>query len=189
MADMLAEPDELRTFIGRDDLDDAHATLALTLATGLVQNACRQRLVAVADDVAVLTPERRPYLLLPERPVTAVTTVEATNYGDTAWQELDATRWQLVNGNGALMYDVGLDWDFPNVRVTYDHGFAVIPEDLRAVVLGIAMRTVTNPNGVRSEQIGSYSYTLATGSTDGLTVYERDVCNRYRQRTYAMRGC
>lgn len=187
MADMLATPDELRTYID-GDVEDARAQLALTIATALVQNACAQRLVPVADDVVELAPRRAHIIELPERPATAVALVEVTDHGATMWQRLDPATWQLVQGH-AIWAD-NWTWTWRRVRVTYSHGFTVVPEDLKAVVLGIAMRTVTNVNGVRSEQIGSYSYTLA-GSAEGvgpsLTKYERDVCNRYRRRTHAMR--
>jgi hypothetical protein len=185
----LATAGELRTFVADDNLTETQAALALQLATSLVQAATRQRLVAVTGDVVELTPSRSRCLRLPEHPVTAVAKVEVMQYGAFDWLPYTPDAWQL-HGNQLW---TAWQWDHTPwsrnafVRVTYDHGFATVPDDLKAVALGIASRLVTNPSGVRSEQIGSYSYTLATdGQAVALTRYEADVCNRYRQNTYAM---
>lgn len=189
MADMLADVAELRTFLRDDALDEAHATQALELATGLVQAGTRQRLVHVEDDVVDLAPSRSNLLTLPEFPVLSITSVEGRRWGYDTWDAYDAASWMQ---SGMAVWTAAKTWlGYERIRVTYDHGYVVIPQDLKAIVLAIAARAVENPNGVRSETIGAYSYTLA-GSADGLgaqlTKYERSICNRYRLRTYAMRA-
>src|SRR5688500_5174037 len=81
MADMLATVAELASW-REQDLDTASATLALEVATGWIQNATGQRLVAVTNDTVTLRGDRSS-VWLPERPVTAVGAVTTTAYGVT----------------------------------------------------------------------------------------------------------
>jgi hypothetical protein len=57
------------------------------------------------------------------------------------------------------------------------------PDDIKAVVLAIAGRVVSNPNDIRQETVGSESLTYAT-ETIGvqLTAFETADLKRYRVR-------
>lgn len=193
MADQLANADELRAFLGvsETELSTDRADSVLSSATALVQATCRQRLVAVDDDQVELTLPHGPgHMLtrrveLPERPVRAVSLVQTMDYGAASeWFTQDATSWQLVNNS--VWREI--PWRYHRMRVTYDHGFNEVPQDLKWAVMSVASRNVVNSQGVRSETIGSYSYTLGNDQVSGsLNSGEREVCMRYRQRTYAMR--
>jgi hypothetical protein len=52
----------------------------------------------------------------------------------------------------------------PRVQVTYSHGYQVIPDELRAIVTGVAVRLATNPQNLRTEQVGGVSVTWASES-------------------------
>ena len=165
---------------------DAQARLAIDVATGVVQRACAQTLLPVVGDVVTLA-GGQPTLILPERPVTAVSGV--AGYDSGAW------RW---DGRDMLMLTAGAVWSatvtshawmvWPDtVTVTYSHGFTSIPADLKGVCLTVATRLLDNPSGVRAETVAGYSATYGDAAGISLTATERAVCNTYRRRTTALR--
>lgn len=183
MADMFATVDELRTYAQAPDMEDATATQALELATALVQAEAGRRLLrSVTTDV--LTAPRSAYLELPEKPVHAVTGLSGVTGGVTT--VLDPS---LFWRSGTLLFDLTGWHRYDSVTVTYDHGYDSIPEDVKAVVLGAASRFALNPQGIRSETIGQYTYQLAGDTNalaEGLSTYERIIVRRYRGKTHAM---
>ncbi|MFJ9549080.1 hypothetical protein [Streptomyces erythrochromogenes] len=67
--------------------------------------------------------------------------------------------------------------------VTYSHGYATVPADVRAIVLTLAGRVLTNPSDLRQESAGSVSVTYAAETIGaGLAPIERDQLARYRPR-------
>ncbi|HEY9482905.1 MAG TPA: hypothetical protein VIR00_08075 [Micromonosporaceae bacterium] len=168
MGDMLATAAQLGILMQDTGLDEDLATLLLELATGEVQGMARQRLVAVQDDQAVLIGSGAPMLELPQRPVTAVTTVTVDGDAVTDWTWPGRARW-LHRGCG---------WGhLSTVAVTYDHGYAA--DDWRLVpaqnaTLGLARQVAVNPSGVESESIDDYrvqyaaSLAAAAAAADNL---------------------
>ena len=77
MADMLATAADLRALLDEDDtsLPDPKAELLLQLATGAVQAAAGQQLVASTGDTVQLMGDTDAWFTLPQRPVTAVASV------------------------------------------------------------------------------------------------------------------
>lgn len=71
----------------------------------------------------------------------------------------------LVNGY------TGLDWTTQ----------PEVPVAIKWVVISRTLRALQNPDGLRSEQIGSYSYTMATADAGGIgwTVEERRILDAY----------
>jgi hypothetical protein len=70
-----------------------------------------------------------------------------------------------------------------NVKVIYTAGYATVPSDLAAACrILVAWMRASRDNGmpVKSERLGSYSYTLLddTGIPELATI--RGICNRYR---------
>lgn len=71
---------------------------------------------------------------------------------------------------------------------TYAHGFTTIPQGIKGICLEATAWSVANPEGVRSETIGSYSITHsgAGGDLTGiLPEAERRELNRYRRRAWS----
>lgn len=69
------------------------------------------------------------------------------------------------------------------VYVTYTHGYATVPADVRAIVLTLAGRVLTNPSDLRQESVGSVSVTYAAETIGAsLAPIERDQLARYRPR-------
>jgi hypothetical protein len=153
---------------------------ALHVATGWVQSYTQQKLVPVTGDVVTLdVPPNTRELWLPERPVTAVTSV--TILGVPLVSGTDST----LIGASRLRAKRWTYWptDDP-VVVTYNHGYATADQTLRGVVLSAAARIINNPASMRGENVGSVSWQAAgvgrdTG-TAGLLLSEQAALAPYR---------
>lgn len=161
MADMLVTVPELASFLQKD-VDTASATLAIEIATGLVQSAAEQRIVQVVNDTVVLDLDQYDggtWLPLPERPVTAVgaVLVGATTVTDFTAQLRRARLYRACGWRSATLPS----WSTPStVTVTYSHGYAVGNQKLqlaRATVFTLAGLAYENPNGATSEQVDDYA--------------------------------
>lgn len=162
MADQLATPSDLASLL-QQDVDTATATLLIETATGIVQTVAGQRIVQVVGDVVVLDLDlcdNSVWLDLPQRPVTAVTTVLV---GTTPVAGTDYTaqlsRGRLWRRTGWRLATTG-SWLAPStVTVTYTHGYAAGDQRLqiaRQAVLTLAGSAYTNPSGATREQIDDY---------------------------------
>lgn len=161
MADQLATPSDLASFL-QQDLDTATATLLVEAATAVVQAVTGQRIVQVLNDIAVLDLDEHDqglYLDLPQRPVTAVTTVliGSTAVTDYSTQLRRNRLWRAYGWRSTLIA-------YPSqpslVTVTYSHGYASGDQKLqlaRSAVLSLAGAVYGNPGGVAREQIDDYA--------------------------------
>lgn len=176
---------ELQAFMG-EDFDAARADLAelaLDLATGAIRNFTGQHIELVIDDTVTLDGTGRSVLFLPETPVTEVTSITVAG-----------TALAYVSGNyeftwtpAGMVGRRGVSWgtEPQSIVVVYSHGYATIPDDVRSVCLSVAARGMSNPLGLRSESVGSYSYSVAvpaTGVPTGLSLNdaEQDMLRSYR---------
>jgi hypothetical protein len=162
MADMIATPEQLTLLMQDSGLDEELATLLLELATGEVQAMTGQRLVEVDGDEIELYVYRNTgmELTLPQRPVTAVTSVEIDGTAVTDY------RWAA--GSSRLIRDCWWSTRCPPpsiVGVTYSHGYASDDQGLvpaQSAVLGLARQVASNPSGVQSESIDDYRVQYAS---------------------------
>lgn len=158
----------------------AQANSALELASAAIQAWTRQQIEHVAGDTASLRGVWDDELPLPERPVTAVTSV--TYDGDQLVVDDD---YELVGS--VLRRDNG--WGGPGVAVVvvYDHGWDPIPDPIRAVALQVASRMMATPQGVSAESIGTYSVTygeaMVGSGVEGYTA----LLAPYRRRAGTLR--
>lgn len=156
-ADILATKEELASFMQDNAMDCSTAELVLELATGEVQSATLQRLVAVADDEITLMGTTDSWLALPERPVTAVAsvTIDGTTLTagtSTGYKRFGARLWRRCGWASC--------WTEPSeIGVVYSHGLAVGDQALqpaRAGVLALGRLAHGNPGGLLSEAIDDY---------------------------------
>jgi hypothetical protein len=160
MADQLVTPEELASFLQKD-LDTATATLLIELATGKVQAAAGQRLVAATStfviDVGMWDCDE--YLTLPQMPVRSVTSVLIDGVAVTDWYLRSQQLWRLYGWNTN-----------PNAptQVTATgvaHGYLADSQALelaRGYVLALcAMPYETAGAAVQSESIDDYRVTYA----------------------------
>jgi hypothetical protein len=126
---------------------------------------------------------------LPHRPVTAVSSVStvgddgaplATIAGWT-FDGIDTVRVDGISGIINLAEDALTSG---TVSVTFTHGYAAVPADVKEVALSVAHRIYSNPGGLRQESVGAYSATFGTQEV-GTTLYaaEKLILDRYRKTT------
>ncbi len=156
------------------DLDTASATVAQTIAAGVVTGYTGQYIES-ATYTHVLRVDSGLVVTLPQRPVTAVTSVATPDDG-----VLPSTDWDW---DGASPW-LGLTVEADIATVVYTAGYATVPSLVAAVALAVAGRAYTNAGGLRTESIDDYSVTYAGGGEDlasvGLTKPEKLLLDRYR---------
>lgn len=180
MAELLASAGQLRTYLdlAEADLETERAELLLRIASGEVRAFTGRLFDEVVDEVRLLDGTGASTLMLPDAPVSDVAEVlEAA--GTDNETELDgpgtsSPAWEWTSAGYLRRIDGGffvrrLRW----YQVTYDHGYATIPDDVLGVVLAVAGRAVGNPDGTKQEAIGRYSYTAA-GDAAGIGLLEVD---------------
>jgi len=178
----LATPAQLGALMQETiDPADASALLILDIASGMVRDYLQLELSAVAADVALLDPINGVLILLPELPVTAVTLVET--FDGTTWTTADPTTYSVSTRTGVItvLPWTGVTWPYlPETwRVTYDHGFAVLPSSILGVVLGVAARAWANPGDtVSAETFGPHmvKYAMEAG---GFSPIEAKALAKY----------
>lgn len=175
---MFASVDELADYLQVDfePEDRVRAHRLLETATGVIQRAARQTFEAVVADSVALLPTNTNLLLLPELPVTDV--VSVTVQGSA--MDSGAYLWTVSGLLYALLPNAC--WTH-EATVVYDHGFAVIPDDIVAITIAMAGRAWQNPRGVLSEQIGTYSARYPNDRS-GLILLpeEKELVGSYRPR-------
>ena len=184
----LALPAQLGAFMQQPIADtDPTALLLLDIASGMVRDYLQMELDAVAADVVLLEPvngSNGVSVFLPELPVTAVSLVETFDNTVTpgVWTTADPLTYtisKLLGIIAALPY-TGVTWPYlPETwRVTYNHGFVVIPDSLVGVTLGVAARQWNTANGIDLERIGSYQVKYSM-EADGFSPIEKKALARY----------
>lgn len=167
--------------------ETAAANIQLDLATAAIRNYTRQTISLVEDDVVMLRSTTRGTLILPERPVVDVSLVRLNTV------TVAAASYTLIGAElqwGANVLNVGNlaesagGWgSAAAVEVTYTHGFATIPDDIRSVCLSLAQGGIDNPGGIQREQVGPDAITYAApGGTVTITKSQQQMLNRYRLR-------
>lgn len=178
----LATVEEFEIFSGREWASgDEFPELLLRMASGAIRREAQQTISLEEDDVADLAGNWSSHLVLPERPVVAVTSIEIVRGGVS--DGIIATSAYQWNAAGDVFDVYGGWWGGAGsiVRVTYTHGFATVPDEIVALCLQLANRLLENPTGVRQETIGSYSYSAGVSAAGAaLTEDERRILHDYR---------
>lgn len=163
-------------------VDGTAADLALASASAMIRSWTRQSITRVVDDVAKLRVIDCRELVLPQRPIESVSEVKVNSVVLVDWvlsgdRLLRAGGWHHLPGTTTYP-DPGL------VQVTYTHGWADVPDDVRAVCLDLASTTLTNPSGLRSVSIDDYSRTFAseTLGSGTLSAAHKAILAAYRPR-------
>jgi hypothetical protein len=152
---------------------------ALLADTSAAVRASTGQIFTADTGVARLRPDGLR-VRLPQRPVTAVNSVE----------DVDGNAIGFTWYSGDLLILAAaptVAW----VDVDYDHGYDEIPGDIVGVVCNVAARAFGTPadqGGYQSETIMSYSYAIgaaAAAGPAGMLTDERAILDRYR-RVYGM---
>jgi hypothetical protein len=130
--------------------DLARIQAHLEYASAVIRRFTGQTLSAVTADVVTLEGIDRPTLILPQRPVTAITSVVEDSI------TLAATDYTFTR-SGLLKRESEADWT-DGATVTYDHGYAETDDEfaaLRAICIEAASRAYTLNERSASEAMGA----------------------------------
>lgn len=181
----LATAAEVAAFLGyetAEELAEPGVELILELASNAVRDELGQR-VDFVEDVEEVMGQGSDLLLLPELPIVDVTGVTVPADVGGVDEELTAAAgdYRLERGREgryAALRRLGGYWPRRPVLVASSHGYPLatdgppptpteVPGGIRLVVIRLALRNLTNPTGVRQEQVGRY------GATYDLTDVDR----------------
>jgi hypothetical protein len=152
--------DDLMVYQQLTSVDTATAQQSLDLASAAIRAVCGWHIYPSQSDTATLDTELwSSDLFLPSRFVTAVGSVTedgalvpAASY---AWSPSGRIYRQFIRWGGRRPWLPG------RVVVAFTHGYATVPDAVKAVCLGWASVGLLNPGALRSETVGSVSQTWA----------------------------
>lgn len=152
---------DLEDYLHREftDDEDSMASIAIAGAKAVVRAWTHQYLEATTSDVIEVDGLGSDVLLLPEFPVTAVSSVTISSETD-----FDDTNTEFKESGLLYRTDLGV-WPpgINNITVTYDHGYDDTDEmwdAVKLVVLGVAGR-LFEQGGAASESTGGFSANYA----------------------------
>lgn len=180
--ELLAEPVELRRWLELDDddtdaLSDERATLLLEGVSRAVLTYCRRAAFASTAVTVRVDGSGTSTVLLPGAPVTEVASVVEDPDGEAT--DLDALEF---TSDGILVAPGRFARRARWYEVTFTSGYAEVPEDVRNVVLRVAARAVTNPEGLATEGTTGYNAGFAFDETrlPTLSAPDRRELDPYR---------
>lgn len=149
----------------QQDLDTSTAEDLAALASDVVRDEIGQTITAVAGDVVTVYGDSSELLMLPQLPVTTVSAVSVAGLALTSaeflWHERGQLYWVVTPGTSEVS-PIWHVWQAAvPVTITYDHGYATIPNTVKSVALEVAMTLYSNPMQVISETVASYSVSYA----------------------------
>lgn len=165
-----ASTDEFAARIGLllTDAEKTRATTLLTLATGLIQDEAKQTISLVTDDTLARLGTTDERILLPELPVVSIASVTLNGVllsEGGAWYQVGN---ELVSAPGIVIISgVSIDDEFgrgfgrgfgsesQTLEIVYTHGYADIPQSLKAICMEAVVRVWVNPGAVAREQVGN----------------------------------
>lgn len=172
------------------DPDQAAAMLAQASAKFRAEAQCQ---FTAGETTTVLRVDGQR-VSLPARPVTAVSEVRQLNRDGSAGSAMTAWTFDgihTIHLSDATVVINATYFQCETVQVTWSHGYATVPEDVRWAVAGMVARAISSPApaGVSGETIGAYSY--RTGATTaslalGMTDEEREIARNYRPAVVSM---
>ncbi len=205
--DPLAVDQDLKDRLGRDltAAEAARSPALLKDASAKIRSYTKQQFTKVEGDVIVLRPVGS-HLRLPQRPVLSVDVIVAVGGaglpdvtvppGCWQWDGVDLVELWPLNPDVWLSLPTDWaqygQWGPDTYRVTYDHGYETIPDDVVAVCCTMVLRTLTSPTsteGLVSESIGQYNYQYgqgpgrqSPGPTVKMTDDDRNELAHYRRK-------
>lgn len=188
-----------RTLTGAEQ---TRATVLLGDASAKIRRYTKQTFTAVTADEVTLRPVGMQ-IRLPERPVTDVTSVVAVGWagladitlpsGSWGWDGLDIVQIAPFSDATWINLPDREIYGYPDTyRVTYDHGYDAVPDDVIAVCCGMVLRVILSPSateGMNTERVGEYSYGMqqggggAPGPSVRLTETDKDDLKDFRRKT------
>lgn len=161
-------------------------------ASAVIRDYLRQDISAVVGDTMDIEAPDGPWLTLPQRPVTNVTSLAINGHvvgdfsqiGDRLYR-LFGWRWPSVDTVPPLAI-YGLK---STIHAVYDHGYSPVPDVIVAVCRRVVMRAMDNPLGASGgEAIDDYkapSYSSA-GTACWLSDEDKLSLRRFRRGAFSV---
>lgn len=139
--DPLVSTADLATYLQQNlEEYESEASNAVELASAAVRAYCRRSFTFVADDERVM--RWRPRIILPDPPVVDIRSVKIADK-DVHWHR-DLKGHLIIQRTPGLL--VGhANYPYPDVTVTYSHGYDTVPAVVAMVAVRIAARVFKNP--------------------------------------------
>lgn len=166
------------------DVDDDTATLLATLASDEIRDDLGQQIDLVTNEVITIYGDGGELIVLPQRPVIGVSSVLLNGQAITAydWRRNGALR-RVIFAGSQFAGEMTMNWPFGvPVQVTYSHGYATVPNAIKAAALDLAIATYMNPNSLVTSKIVddvSEAY-RATRAATMLSEERKNALDRYR---------
>lgn len=178
----LATTDQLGAYLQQTfATNDPSALLVLQIASSIIRDYLQQEITPVVGDVVVLDPIDN-HVFLPELPVTAVTLFETYDRATGVWSVADPKTYVASTRLGVVtaLAGSGVLWpaDPGTWRVTYNHGFTVVPDGLMGVCVSLAARIYVTEDGIDLERIGGYQVKYQSDA-DGFSPLQMKALARY----------
>jgi hypothetical protein len=159
----------------QEDLDTYTANQVLTLASGQFSQAACTRFESTSVTYAT-TGTVAPSIRLPFRPVTSVAAVRVNGVAVTGWTLVKNALWRSVGFGSACVIPPD------QVEIDLIHGYAAVPDDVKAVVVETAAASYSVPvAAVVGESIDDYQVRFsAAGGGVQLTAAAQDLARQYR---------
>jgi hypothetical protein len=148
--------------------EETRAEQLLKLATGFIQQETAQTISLVTADTLTVRSTYAERYRLPERPVLSVSSVSLTPQGGTP--TVIGTDTYYLDGDDLVRASFPIHYQqfFTNwtrgwlgplfeMTIVYTHGFAVVPEIVKAVCMEMVVRVWINPGAVARETVGNVS--------------------------------
>lgn len=173
--DPLATLAELETSTQRT-VEEAAGLLALQSASGLVRDYVGWP-ISLTTETLTVDGSGTTLQSLPTMKLVSVAAVRVCgvllSWSETGWTATGEYTW---SERGQLYRSAGWPRAFRSVEVDCVHGYATIPDAIRAVVLGLAGATVFSPAGssLESKTVGgvSHTYRQASGELTALQTFQ-----------------
>lgn len=180
--------DELAMHLQIDNIDEDMANMLADLASDTIRDDLRQLINPVTADQITIYGDGGELIVLPERPVTAVTAVLLAGQPIPAfdWRPNGALRRVIYPGS-QFAGEQTMNWPFGvPVQVTYSHGYATVPNTIKAMALQLAVGSFVNPRLLAMITVDDitekYEKTSGTGGLPAMLLSDeqRRQMDRYR---------
>lgn len=155
------------------DPGDTSAAFLLSVASGMIRRYLEQDITVTANDVEYADPINGAFVFLRQLPVSSVSLVEITTDGAT-WATVAPANYTLSRKLGVIAGKPGMGIHWPtdpeSWRITYTHGYATVPDELKGVACSIAARFYSTPAGIDMERTGQrqVKYSLEAAGFSGM---------------------
>lgn len=154
--------------------------LLQSLAEAAIKAAVGQDIDQNSTTIQVM-PTDGPELILPQLPAELPSLVKVGGIAVTDWT-FNSDR--LYRNAGWVAYETTSNAIRP-VEVTYLHGYATVPTELKRIALQAAARAYTNPSGAQqtstTEQTGSESHTVSQSFSTNVRSLSVELTKKEKQ--------